>query len=53
MADFLNKESAIIMGMGFATNSTLLPGLIDPRGDGRGVLIVSDSLNHKSIIEGD
>jgi 7-keto-8-aminopelargonate synthetase-like enzyme len=41
------------MGMGFATNSTLLPGLIDPRGDGKGVLIVSDSLNHKSIIEGE
>jgi len=35
------------VGMGFATNSTLIPCLV-----GRGGLIISDSLNHSSIVSG-
>jgi len=38
--------------MGFATNSTLIPVLVDANGNGNGVLIVSDTLNHSSIVEG-
>eukprot|EP00252_Welwitschia_mirabilis_P008974 TRINITY_DN21243_c0_g1_i1.p1 TRINITY_DN21243_c0_g1~~TRINITY_DN21243_c0_g1_i1.p1 ORF type:complete len:364 (-),score=73.11 TRINITY_DN21243_c0_g1_i1:27-1022(-) len=37
----------MVYGMGFATNSTTLPVLI-----GKGGLIVSDSLNHSSIVAG-
>ena len=52
VAAFLEKEAAVVIGMGFATNATLIPVLVDPDGDGRGVLIVSDALNHSSIVEG-
>jgi len=52
VAAFLDKPAAIIIGMGFATNSTLIPAMVDPSGRGKGVLIVSDSLNHSSIVEG-
>ena len=52
VAAFLGKEAALVTGMGFATNSTVLPCLVDPRGDGRGVLVLSDALNHASIVEG-
>merc|ERR1719155_111337 len=38
--------------MGFATNSTVIPVLVDPAGNGKGVLIISDALNHSSIVEG-
>lgn len=47
MAEFLGKEAAITCGMGFATNSIFLPLLA-----GKGSLIVSDSLNHASIVAG-
>jgi len=47
IANFLGKEDAIIVPMGFATNSTILPCLVGP-----GCLVVSDSLNHASIITG-
>ena len=50
VALFLKKEDAIVMGMGFATNSTLIPAAVV--GGGKGVLILSDELNHKSIVEG-
>ena len=36
-----------IVGMGFATNSTVIPALI-----GKGSLIISDELNHSSIVTG-
>lgn len=47
VADFVGKEAAITFGMGFATNSVVLPALV-----GRGGLIISDSLNHASIVAG-
>jgi len=50
VAKFLNKEDAIVLGMGFATNSTILPCLFEA--GGKGVLVLSDALNHRSIVEG-
>lgn len=47
VADFLGKEAAVVVGMGFATNSQILPALV-----GKGDLILSDALNHASIIVG-
>jgi len=47
MAEFLGKEDCITFGMGYATNSTTIP-VICSRGD----LIISDMLNHASIIVG-
>jgi len=41
------KEEVMVFGMGFATNSHTLPALM-----GAGSLIISDSLNHTSIVEG-
>lgn len=47
MARFLNKDDAMILGMGFATNSTVIPAIVD-----KNCLIFSDSLNHASIVTG-
>ncbi len=47
VAEFVGKEAALTFGMGFATNSVILPALV-----GRGCLIISDSLNHASIVTG-
>ncbi|XP_019186061.1 PREDICTED: long chain base biosynthesis protein 2a-like [Ipomoea nil] len=47
VANFVGKPAAIVFGMGYATNSTVLPALI-----GKGGLIISDSLNHNSLING-
>ncbi|XP_020022219.1 serine palmitoyltransferase 3 isoform X2 [Castor canadensis] len=47
LAKFLSVEAAMIFGMGFATNSTNIPALV-----GKGCLILSDELNHSSIILG-
>jgi serine palmitoyltransferase len=44
VARFLGTEDAMIISMGFATNSTSLPALV-----GKGCLIISDELNHSSI----
>ncbi|KAG8469523.1 hypothetical protein KFE25_005978 [Diacronema lutheri] len=52
IAMFLGKEAAVTMGMGFATNSTMIPIIVDADGDGAGVLLLSDALNHSSIVEG-
>ena len=52
VATFLDKPSAIVIGMGFATNSFVIPVLVDPQGNGKGVLLLSDALNHSSIVEG-
>ncbi|CAI5764318.1 serine palmitoyltransferase 2 [Podarcis lilfordi] len=47
LARYLGVESALSYGMGFATNSMNIPALV-----GKGCLIVSDELNHASLILG-
>eukprot|EP00767_Chilomastix_cuspidata_P005222 gnl/Chilomastix_cuspidata/5422.p1 GENE.gnl/Chilomastix_cuspidata/5422~~gnl/Chilomastix_cuspidata/5422.p1 ORF type:complete len:489 (+),score=197.07 gnl/Chilomastix_cuspidata/5422:285-1751(+) len=47
VAEFVGKEDCFCFAMGFATNSTGIPTLIAP-----GSLILSDSLNHTSIVTG-
>ncbi|CAA3017571.1 long chain base biosynthesis 2a [Olea europaea subsp. europaea] len=47
VASFVGKSAAVVFGMGYATNSAVLPALI-----GKGGLIISDSLNHNSIVNG-
>ena len=47
IAEFVGKPAAVVVGMGFATNSTLIPCLL-----GKGGLIISDQLNHTSIVQG-
>ncbi|KAL7714695.1 serine C-palmitoyltransferase [Entamoeba marina] len=47
LAELLHKEEAIVVPMGFATNSTLIPILI-----GKDDVVFSDALNHSSIITG-
>jgi len=47
IAEFVGKPAAMVYGMGFATNSTTLPVLMDKDG-----LIISDKLNHSSIVAG-
>ncbi|GMY12996.1 long chain base biosynthesis protein 2a-like [Fagus crenata] len=47
VANFVGKPAAIVFGMGYVTNSSVLPVLI-----GKGGLIISDSLNHNSIVNG-
>mmetsp|Transcript_7413 Transcript_7413/g.16200 ORF Transcript_7413/g.16200 Transcript_7413/m.16200 type:complete len:771 (+) Transcript_7413:321-2633(+) len=44
---FLGKDDAMILNMGFNTNATTIPALM-----GRGDLLVSDELNHTSIVNG-
>ncbi|XP_072437613.1 serine palmitoyltransferase 3 [Chiloscyllium punctatum] len=47
VAQFLGVEAAMTFGMGFATNSMNIPALV-----GKGCLILSDELNHTSLILG-
>lgn len=47
MAKFLNVEAAMTFGMGFATNSLNIPTIV-----GKGCLIMSDELNHASLVLG-
>ncbi|XP_066451734.1 serine palmitoyltransferase 3-like isoform X2 [Eleutherodactylus coqui] len=47
VAEFLKVEAAMVCSMGFATNSTNIPVLV-----GKGCLILSDELNHTSLILG-
>eukprot|EP00052_Salpingoeca_macrocollata_P001142 m.24089 g.24089 ORF g.24089 m.24089 type:complete len:512 (-) comp11139_c1_seq1:80-1615(-) len=47
VARFVGKEAAVTFGMGFATNSTNIPVLVD-----KNCLIVSDELNHTSLVLG-
>lgn len=47
VAEFFGTESAVVFGMGFATNSTNLPNLVK-----KGSLIISDELNHASLVLG-
>ena len=47
VARFVGKPAAMVFGMGFATNASNIPTLV-----GKGDLIISDELNHTSIILG-
>lgn len=47
VARFLSKEDALCLNMGFNTNCTTIPALV-----GRGDLLISDELNHTSIVNG-
>mmetsp|Transcript_15376 Transcript_15376/g.37231 ORF Transcript_15376/g.37231 Transcript_15376/m.37231 type:complete len:997 (+) Transcript_15376:181-3171(+) len=47
VARFVGKEAACVVGMGFATNSTVIPAIC-----GKGDLLLSDALNHNSIVVG-
>lgn len=46
-AEFVGKEAAMVFSMGFSTNSSMIPALIGP-----GCLIISDELNHSSLVFG-
>ncbi|XP_063147421.1 serine palmitoyltransferase 3 [Candoia aspera] len=47
IAQFVGVEAALAFGMGFATNSMNIPALV-----GKGCLILSDELNHVSLVLG-
>mmetsp|Transcript_20047 Transcript_20047/g.47911 ORF Transcript_20047/g.47911 Transcript_20047/m.47911 type:complete len:610 (+) Transcript_20047:430-2259(+) len=47
VARFLGKEDAVVLNMGFNTNATTIPALVE-----RGDLLISDELNHTSIVSG-
>ncbi|QGA21749.1 hypothetical protein EYB26_009460 [Talaromyces marneffei] len=44
IARFVGKDDALVFSMGFVTNATIFPALVD-----KGCLILSDELNHASI----
>lgn len=47
VARFVNKPEAMIFNMGFATNALMIPSFCSP-----GTLIISDELNHTSLVFG-
>ncbi|WFD43848.1 serine C-palmitoyltransferase [Malassezia psittaci] len=47
VARFLKQEDAMLISMGYATNSTTIPAIVGP-----GSLIISDELNHTSLRAG-
>lgn len=47
VARFVGKEEAMIFNMGFATNALMIPAFVGP-----GCLIISDKLNHASLVFG-
>ena len=47
VADYVGKEASIVYSMGYATNAGTIPSLMGP-----GTLVVSDSLNHTSLVNG-
>eukprot|EP00461_Guttulinopsis_vulgaris_P004729 UN04731 len=47
VARYVGKEDAIVVGMGFGTNTTIINNLCPP-----GTLIISDANNHASIVNG-
>eukprot|EP00924_Labyrinthula_sp_SR-Ha-C_P011358 snap_masked-scaffold_36-processed-gene-2.36-mRNA-1 protein AED:0.03 eAED:0.03 QI:0/-1/0/1/-1/1/1/0/506 len=47
IADFLNKEDALVYTMGYGTNASALTCLLTENS-----LVISDSLNHSSIVNG-
>ncbi|PYH37923.1 putative serine palmitoyltransferase 1 [Aspergillus neoniger CBS 115656] len=44
IARFVGKEAAVVFSMGFVTNATIFPSIME-----KGCLILSDELNHASI----
>mmetsp|Transcript_19070 Transcript_19070/g.35297 ORF Transcript_19070/g.35297 Transcript_19070/m.35297 type:complete len:499 (-) Transcript_19070:119-1615(-) len=47
LAKFLRKEACMVFNMGYGTNASAIPALF-----GKGTLLVSDTLNHCSIVNG-
>ncbi len=47
VAEFVGKEDAVVYAMGYDTNASTIPALMGPES-----LIISDSLNHTSIVNG-
>lgn len=47
VARFVGKEEAMIFNMGFATNALMISAFV-----GKGCLIISDELNHASLVYG-
>ncbi|CAG0883601.1 unnamed protein product [Cyprideis torosa] len=47
VAEYLGTEAAMTFGMGFATNSLNIPGLVK-----KGDLVISDECNHSSLVLG-
>jgi len=47
VSEFVGKEAAMVFNMGFNTNCCVIPALVGP-----GDLIISDELNHTSIVNG-
>jgi serine palmitoyltransferase len=47
VARFVGKEDAMIFNMGFATNALTIPAFVE-----KGSLIISDELNHSSLVFG-
>lgn len=47
VANFVGKDDAVVYAQGYGTNASTIPSLM-----GKGSLIISDSLNHTSIVNG-
>lgn len=47
VARYMGKEAAVVFSMGYGVNATTIPALMGPE-----TLIISDSLNHTSIVNG-
>jgi serine palmitoyltransferase len=47
VAEFVGKEAAIVYAMGYDTNASTIPAIMGPES-----LIISDSLNHTSLVNG-
>lgn len=47
IAEFVGKPAAIVFNMGYGTNASSIPAFM-----GKGTLILSDALNHTSLVNG-
>jgi 7-keto-8-aminopelargonate synthetase-like enzyme len=47
VAEFLGVEDSVVISMGYATNSFVIPAIAGP-----GTLILSDQMNHSSLVYG-
>lgn len=48
IAKFLQKEDCVVFSQGYGTNAWTIPSIMG----GKGTLVISDSLNHTSIVNG-